>query len=436
MKRAFTLIELLVYMAIMGFIIVVAGRVFSDSTRMRVRSQGMLKSSEEIGKLATLINEDISQMGIKEWWDIEKQEHGVRSEVYWDIEKQDYSSYKLIREEAGDHLTFKKAVFNEKGEYLAIQEIAWYKSNDSLFRKCRSMYNSPNTTDNDCVGDVLIATNITNFRLTPYKSAEDSTLFAEDMFHLYQRTGGSGIRLIPNDNLNNDLPGNITEVSGFIKNEPSETFRYEFYLAKFRETPGTWNDCEKFKIENGNTYIIEFKMPFHGDNTSDLTEKEKYYNSTQFQAGKDHLSIGFRDNNNGDPKGRVSDILFYPPQGKVTSETRHLEFTIKEDAMACAAITFAFYSPIACDGIYEFSEFKVFRKAKQNFQPPPPEESDYGIGDEDTEQKRIEKKNTKAFELMLEIDHKGEKSGTYSQKERGMIIATPNNGITIEVETE
>ena len=44
-KGGFTLIELLVYMALVGVIVVIAGQVFSDSTKFRVRSEGMIKSN-------------------------------------------------------------------------------------------------------------------------------------------------------------------------------------------------------------------------------------------------------------------------------------------------------------------------------------------------------------------------------------------------------
>jgi len=86
----FTLIELVVYMAIMGFIIIVAGRVFSDSTKMRVRSQSMLASSEEAGRVSALIKEDVSQMGAKSWKEVSNgvTNFKVAQTVYNDISQQ------------------------------------------------------------------------------------------------------------------------------------------------------------------------------------------------------------------------------------------------------------------------------------------------------------------------------------------------------------
>jgi len=375
-------------------------------------------------------------MGIKEWGQKDTDDKYIfntRPEVYWNFGKKDFSSYELIRGDIFDHLTFRKAVLDDSSKFLAIHEIEWYvKEDSSLFRGCTPIVSINNTANIDCKDSVLIATNITNFKLTPYKPAPDSTLFEGD-FYLYPRTPSSGIKSV--DTTADEhwyQNGNRTEIHGFQEpNAPGDHYRYEFYLAR----PG--ENCKDLGLElkKNNIYAIEFNMPFSGNTASDIKKKETYYHSTQFQPGKDHLSIGFRDDDIiGNPVGGATDVLFYPPQGNVSNETRHLEFPIKKDTTACVAITFAFYSPLAWQGIYEFSDFKVLRKAGQNFQHPPPEESDYGIGDDDTEDKRNEKKSVKAFELMLEIEHKGEKSGTYSQKEKGMIIATPNNGTIVETE--
>ena len=40
-KSGFTLMELLVYIAIVGIVVIVAGQAFSNSTKMRVRTQSM-----------------------------------------------------------------------------------------------------------------------------------------------------------------------------------------------------------------------------------------------------------------------------------------------------------------------------------------------------------------------------------------------------------
>ena len=61
--------ELLVYMAILGVVVLVAGQALTDSTRVRVRTQNMLASSQNAENAASLLKEDIAQMGAKEYDD-------------------------------------------------------------------------------------------------------------------------------------------------------------------------------------------------------------------------------------------------------------------------------------------------------------------------------------------------------------------------------
>ena len=44
-KSGFTLIELLVYMGIIGVVVIIAGQAFSDSTKVRVRTENMIKAN-------------------------------------------------------------------------------------------------------------------------------------------------------------------------------------------------------------------------------------------------------------------------------------------------------------------------------------------------------------------------------------------------------
>ncbi len=128
-RKGFTLIELLVYMAIMGFIIVVAGKVFSDATGMRVRSQNMLASSEEIGNLSAIIKEDISQMGAKVLGvsSASNYKFEVREKVYISTTGTgDSSSYMLwhsprgdVKKDSLDSLIFRKI------DYLPLSHSSW-----------------------------------------------------------------------------------------------------------------------------------------------------------------------------------------------------------------------------------------------------------------------------------------------------------------------
>ncbi len=481
-KSGFTLIELVVYIAIMSFIIVVAGRVFSDSTSMRVRSQNLLKSSSEIGKLSNLLTEDISQMGVKAWGSIttcetkDNYDNCYRvishNKVYMNADNivsnlRDSSSYILVRRKINDRfadsLVFRKAVFDKDGKFIAVHEIALYTSRngdrDSLFRKCRevdricpqeapepSKFCLTNTTQyNDCpsksnINDapkVLMATDITNFKLTPSTTGQEVPLF-DDQFGLYSPLPSGDLKR-PGKCENNNTE---TKVSEFISNyagdnnPPSGNAKHELYLSdKLSQNCETWTnlDCKEMTFGGQKTYVVEFKMPFNNDE------------STQFQPSRDHLSIGLRNKQGTKVDGAPADVLFYPPQDIASRDmVRHIEFPIKkkkeESIKACVAITMAFYSPTASNGELTFEGFKVFRKTDESFDFPESDVASFGIceptGNCTTEQKIKERRSVKAFELMVEmaIGKEERKSGTFSQKGRGIIVATPNNGVSVTVE--
>jgi Tfp pilus assembly protein FimT len=446
-KSAFTLIELLVYMAIMGFIIVVAGKVFSDSTVMRVRSHNMVKTSEAVGKTSALLREDISQMGTKVWLKEQtsvsasgdsstRLEITVEDDVYW--ASNDHSSYKLIRIENNgvfsDSLTFKKAVFDDDGKFEAVHTITWtVNSNRQLMRECKSS----KASDNDCPASVVIADSVVNFKLTPSvpgmaANTQDDTLFSGN-FNLL--SGGVGSNIVAITSIVNS--GTATTVSNFAQNpldasDVGKSFN-QLYLAAGGKN--LWGECEKITFEKGETYAIEFSMPFSmptSINADNAEEAQRISNSTQFMPGRDHLAIGLRGSDGLPVVGAPNDILFYPPQsaGDAT-QARHAEFSVSDTVNACVAITMAFYPPKQGVGAgasqLRFSNFKVLRKSNETFHFPAT--GLYGIGGENTAGKINEKKNVKAFELVLEIQHRGEKSGTFSNDGKGMVIITPNNGI-------
>ena len=64
-KSGFTLIELLVYMGIVGIIVVIAGEAFSNSTKFRIRTDNMIRATQEAENVGTLFREDAAQMGAK-----------------------------------------------------------------------------------------------------------------------------------------------------------------------------------------------------------------------------------------------------------------------------------------------------------------------------------------------------------------------------------
>lgn len=64
-KAGFTLMELLVYMGIVGIVVVIAGEAFSNSTKFRIRTDNMIKATQEAENIGMLFKEDVEQMGAK-----------------------------------------------------------------------------------------------------------------------------------------------------------------------------------------------------------------------------------------------------------------------------------------------------------------------------------------------------------------------------------
>jgi len=410
MKRAFTLIELLVYIGLLGFIIVIAGRVFSDSTVMRLRSQNMVKNSEEVGRVSNLIKEDLSQMGVKGLGHVAN-----NPKIYWNAQTTggDSSSYALFHRKANgnffDSIVFRKADFDNEGRFLGIREIALAARENTrqLVRRCATVQKvcptvcgstdldldacpfATNVNDSKVI-PVVMADSIANFKIIPSSGilAQD-TLFG-DKFKLLSKPASGDIKEAVSTNT-----GAETTVSDFAQNSnKNEKLHNELYLAEFTESA-----CKQMTFIKGEIYAIEFKMPFS--------------TPSNFVHGKDHLAIGLRTAAGDVISHAPPDILFYPPQsGDADELSRLLEFSVGEDINACVAITIAYYQP-STNGILNFRNFKVFRKQDETFHFPNAE--DYGTTDVK------EKMNAKAFELLLEI-------GSKSEKFR-IIITTPNNGI-------
>jgi len=432
-KSAFTLIELLVYMAIMGFIIVVAGRVFSDSTSMRVRSQNMIKSSEEVGKLAALINEDVSQMGTKAYGTSSASGYKVVvvSQVYMDAAKYDSASYRLVKNNYGlssssDSLAFRKIAMDQNGAYNGVREISWYvkRGTDSLFRKCRTSTAS-GTAPTECPStgsDSVFIGKVTKLQFFPSKPGVGGSSSSMAADTLLPTSSNSQYKLQAQPD-GGDVVFVATTESGdvstayLIKNGDGGKKRAVICLAKPNGT------CMDFKFIQGETYAIEFEMPFNSSTPKDLY-------STQFLPGEDHLSIGLRKPNYDTIGGAPPDILIYPPQSS-EDLLKHVEFSLQNTIdKATVAITMAFYSPKAQDGIFKFRNFKVFRRNDRAFHFP---RGNYGAGTGVGTAKLDslkDRKSAKAFELILEVDNRGEKAGTTAKNGSGMVILTPNNGIT------
>ncbi len=450
MKKAFTLIELLVFMLILGFIIVVAGRVFSDSTGMRVRTQNMTKATEEVNKIAELIKEDMSQMGVKAWgisgsssttFDTVANVH-----ILFNNPNPDYSSYKLTRNNPGnfDHLLFRKAYYDDNGVCGAVMEIEWFvkKVNniDVLIRKCTPLENPKCTgtfDEEQCKEvEVEMATNVQTFVLLPSLPNDDPLAFGgvpatpgTPTFGLLNR--GDNITTCT-DICETVITPNTNTLSNFVRNaSTSEKKKHQVFVAQPGVT-GDYTKCEAFEFKKGETYAVTFKTPKIQSVADSMA---------LFQPGVDHMAVGLRDSDNGYAQ-IGTDFMFYPPQENGANDiNQYFEFSVPNDVeKACIAFTFAFYSGTEDIGPHKGSlkiqDFELSHKKDEAYtfadiyDPTADNYDPVYATESDGANKLKNKKNVKAFRLILEVNKRGEVASTRNINQGGYIIPTPNNGVT------
>jgi type II secretory pathway pseudopilin PulG len=470
----FTLIELLVYMAILGFIIVVAGRAYSDSVNMRVRTQNMTKSTAELNAVVSAFQEDMLRMGAKEWKEDGNRNFDVDPRVYMQYTTSpvtpnpngldDSSSYNLARNKgsnlavapahAFDSVTFRTIDYTTDGTMQGVREISWAvrraqtaDTMGTLTRYCTTLAGDASAEcPNSSASGVAMTQNVKKFSLTPSipgiegNSASPEMLFpssssganAKDFSFVQCKTScptgmeqlslpGAGSSLVLSDIYKNStLDGTV----------PSASSYNQVFVATPADVGKDWTDCQAFSFERGVTYAIDFDMPYYMPPSS----SSGICSSCMFQPGVDHMAIGLRLKS--DPSKRVDsvpDFLFYPPQVKTdASILRHQEFSIPIKAgqpavSACVAFTFAFYSQ-SVRGPFKFENLKIYRKTNEAYHFLKETDTDYYTYNPPappalapTAPDRI-KSNVKAFELQMEVDSKGEVSRSKT------VIPVPNNG--------
>ena len=471
MKNGFTLIELLVYMAIMGFIIVVAGRAFSDSTSMRVRTQSMTKATEETNRVAEIIKEDLSQMGAKAWAKLKTDNKytltdslvRIVSEVYVNP-LNDKSSFILERRtELGnsnrnDRIEFLKISYDNNGEYIGTRRISWELSTDKVLRRrCvtrtySSGYSASNDPEaNDCpelslneASPVIMADGVQTFALNPSKSrlsSNDISISFGNTFCLNNIFGS-------NNNCDNNLcsinslyNNGMATLSGFTRNTNTDGEKHSIVFAQDGGNP----DCKTFEFKKDETYAVKFKTPMPPNNNM----------MALFNPDIDHIAVGFRRINGNKITGMPDDFMFYPPQdNEANSINQYFEFSLVPDKISktvpnsvsnvCIAFISAFYSGSDNVGPHKgelrISNFELLQK-KDGVYDFERENLEYATtSDSDLKHKE----DVKAFELILEINKKGEVGSTRKQVRDnndnvvkddngkdigGYIIPVPNNGI-------
>ena len=447
-KSGFTLIELLVYIGIVGIIVIVAGRAFSNSTKMRMRTQSMLKASEVAENVASLIKDDIAQMGSKS-----SQEGtadltgnndtfaGVYSNVYMHPDdeakaKRDSSSFKLDPDKSGSDFRFRRVSYDALGRYRSIVEVHWFKEGKLLKRSCWTIAKRSGMTledDDPCREEseddapvVVVAEDVESFVVEagkPIIHDDEQLIFPTDeLFMLVPRYGDNHYHILSVNNNgkrsvltgfagNFDLNGNV--VTDAI-NHPENAERNQLFAAVFNagvaESPDTWRtlcaaEGNHFTLLPDATYEISFWVPppSAGDKMG------------MFNPGRDFLSVGLRSST-GAKFNQVDDFLFYPPTGVGSGAPRHaIRFSVPEQINnACVVFSFVSFSPVTSQGTLTIDSLKVKKVATASY-------SFDGWNPESATNIK-DKKNVKAVRVSLRIKKNGE-SGEAKQ-----VIQVPSNG--------
>lgn len=440
-KKGFTLIELLVYMAIVGIVVVIAGQVYSDNTKMRVRTQNMLAANEMAENVAALIRDDLAQMGAKtdanDYEAIYEVMMAPDDPVY--VPDSSSFSYNLKKTESGkyaDAIAFRRAYY-EKGLFKRVEEISWYVGGNTddnkgvLFRTCETISGTaddaicPAVQGESSANAVVIARGVTNFMLTPAmpnnlkKSSGDGFVVDGAMFPsgsdkdfslLSYASVGTTDFFGTAESVTNESEGSVT-LSGFTTNRNDDgsiadpPVKHQFYLAE-KNAGTSWSSCKQFTFEKGMEYEISFNMSFMNDM------------SRMFRPGVDHMAVGVRGVKDGTPAkfNSVNDYMFFPPEDGNGTASRSMRFSMDEkdendSYTGCFAFTFAFYTPTVSTGAFVISDVNV-RKVI---------DADYTFVDEYQPNVR-DRKNVRAFRLKLDII-KGRENGHAE-----MVIPVPSNG--------
>ena len=439
-KSGFTLMELIVYIALLGVIVVIAGHAFSDSSRMRVRSQNMLQSSEVAERVATFFKFDVAQTGAKT--SVEEgisgagAEYGSRfSEAYAAVymdpnnasnDEKDSSSFSVVNKNGFDSLTIRRLRYDENGYYAGIEQIAWFVQDGTLFRSCKVLKNKSALPADDPCSDstvaepaaVEMATGVNTFRVIPSKPSvlggkvQIFPAEGETEFRFVSRSDGlREVPLVYNEKDEVNKGGNIQTLTNFYQNYDQTLQTVKSENRKFNEVIAIRNETysetswQALCAKDGNHFTFvpedEYEISFEMEPPSVNTDKSKL-----FVPGEDHMSVGLRDKESGDlfkvdDVVLLNDFMFFPPLGLKGegSGVRSMRFSVPvKIENACLAFTFACYSPLVPQGKISFTRVKISKIPSVN----------YTFDEYDFEAHKNDKQNVKAFLLKLDIKNGGE----------------------------
>lgn len=455
--------ELMVYIAILSIVVLIAGQAFTDSTRFRIRTQNIIKATQEAENVATYFKSDVSQMGAKS----SKEEtiaggndkfSDVYNEVYMDPgnsveEKKDSSSFKIETQDGFDKLTIRRVRYDANGHFNAVEEIKWYVESNILHRSCQILEKKDGLTlsaDDPCADvnqepeGIEMATGVQKFEVhaaRPGVNTEDQQFFPpndETEFLLFPRVGDINYVTMQVSNTSGELNkgGDGAILSQFFSNydqsnekifDESNRKINQLFAIKNESTANPQSDswknlCSnygKLEFEPNQEYEISFEIPYPG------TTNDK---SILFVPGTDHMSVGFRNIETGEipKKGAnklIDDFLFFPPLETNGQGKRSMRFSVSEKVEnVCLAFTFALYSPLVSQGTVTINNLRITKIPASNYDFETP------YFDPEAEDNITEKQNVKALKLDLQINRGGKNNGGGESAEISLIIPTPSNG--------
>ena len=378
-KAGFTLMELMVYIALLGGIVLIAGQAFSDSTKMRVRTQNMLEASEVAESVANLIKTDIAQTGAKSSMEDEvsglgaqygNKFSGIHTDLYMDPGDGDSSSFSITTQDGFDSLTIRRLRYDDCGFFLAKEQVAWYVRNGKLLRKCEFLPNKmmlfsddgdtvfvdgnpvfvdiPLTThdasckstipaDDPCNDstEVEIAEGVSTFRVIPGKPGvvgDDIQLFPAagvTEFRLVARIEGARVPPVVSNEIGEiNKGGNVQTLTNFYQNydldengpgiKPDAQRKVNEVIAIRNETT-TITSWQSLCSQEGNHFTFEpgeqYEISFEISSPNVNNDKSK-----MFVPGEDYMSVGFRNKETGnlpevDGVVQGNNFPFFPPMG-------------------------------------------------------------------------------------------------------------------------
>ncbi|MBR6125902.1 type II secretion system protein [Candidatus Saccharibacteria bacterium] len=454
-KAGFTLMELIVYMGIVGIVVVIAGQAFSSSTKFRIRTDNMIKATQEAENVAMLFKTDVEQMGAK----ISKEtivpvagSNDVFSattdaqDVYINYGT-DQSSYNLAAGTDYDELSFRRFRFDDNGRYSAVEEVGWFVKDDTLKRYCRTISGEEDEYHVCLKGvtvavakqnSVAMANGVKKFLVTPAMPGVHHDNIAQifpscsaepcsQEFRMVSRTGsvaGGGDYLGLSIALDESNHRNVT-LAGFVSNYDNSTNALagaaeaapkvnQVFAIENTDGLGSWSArCS----ETGNHFTlepnIEYEIAFSLLNNA-------HYERT-FVSGKDHMAVGFRTQEGVKPAG-VDDFMFFPPISDQSSGVRRMRFTVPHRIEnVCIAFTFACYSPLVSRGRITISDLSLKKVETSNYFFDYSESKEFSVKD---------KAKVKAFRLQLQVS-RGAKNGASGETGNvDLIIPTPSNGVS------